>query len=125
MKKTIAVLILALLAAVAAWAGYASVELEREAEREVGYLGKVAEIAGDGAVVEQLRTTWTNTAEVVTSVTTVGTNEVTTVTTVTTNYYRSVAGETTNTLAVGDFVLPNDRLREAGGITLTTVILEM
>ena len=92
MKKKMAVLVLALAAAVAAWAGYASVELEREAEREVGYLGKVAEIAGDGAVVEQLRTTWTNTAEVVTSVTTVGTNEVTTVTT---NYYRSVAGETT------------------------------
>lgn len=122
MKKTIAVLVLALLAAVAAWAGYASVELEREAEREVGYLGKVAEIVGDGASVEQIRTEWTNTAEIVTSVTTVGTNEVTTVVT---NYYRSVAGETTNTLAVGDFVLPNDRLREAGEITLTTIILEM
>lgn len=122
MKKLIAVLVLALLAAVAAWAGYASVELEREAEREVGYLGKVAEIVGDGASVEQIRTEWTNTAEVVTSVTTVGTNEVTTVTT---NYYRSAAGKTTNTLATGDYVLPNDLLRETGGITLTTVILEL
>lgn len=122
MKKTIAMLVLALLAAVAAWAGYASVELEREAEREVGYLGKVAEIVGAGASVSQIRTEWTNTAEVVTSVTTVGTNEVTTVTT---NYYRSAAGEVTNTLSTGDFVLPNDRLREAGGIPLTTVILDM
>lgn len=122
MKKLMAVLVLALLAAVAAWAGYASVELEREAEREVGYLGKVVEIVGAGAAVSQIRTEWTNTAEVVTSVTTVGTNEVTTVTT---NYYRSAAGEVTNTLSTGDFVLPNDRLREAGGITLTTIILEM
>lgn len=122
MKKTMAVLVLALLAAAAAWAGYASMELEREAEREAGYLGKVVEIVGDGAAVDQVRTTWTNTAEVVTSVTTVGTNEVTTVTT---NYYRTAAGAATNTLSTGDFVLPNDILRETGGITLTTVILEL
>lgn len=122
MKKTIAVLVLALLAAAAAWAGYASMELEREAEREAGYLGKVVEIVGDGAAVDQVRTTWTYTAEVVTSVTTVGTNEVTTVTT---NYYRTAAGAVTNTLSTGDFVLPNDILRETGGITLTTVILEL
>ncbi len=96
MKKLMAVLVLALLAAAAALAGYASMELEREAEQEAGYLGKVAEIVGDGASVDQVRTTWTNTAEIVTSVTTVGTNEVTTVTT---NYYRSAAGAETNTVA--------------------------
>ena len=121
MKKWMAVLAVAL-AAAAAWAEYASMELERGAEREAGYLGKVAEIVGDGAAVSQIRTIWTNRAEIVTSVATVGTNEVTTVTT---NFYRSAAGETTNTLSTGDFVLPNDRLREAGGITMTTIILEL
>lgn len=122
MKKLMAVLVLVLLGVAAAWAGYASMDLEREAEREAGYLGKVVEIVGDGASVDQVRTTWTNTAEVVTSVTIVGTNEVTTVTT---NYYRTAAGASTNTLSTGDFVLPNDILRETGGITLTTVILEL
>lgn len=121
MKKWIAILTIAL-AAAAALGDYASMELEQASEIEAGYLGKVAEIVGDGAVVEQVRTTWTNTAEVVTSVTTVGTNEVVTVTT---NYYRTAAGAATNTLSTGDFVLPNDILRETGGITLTTVILEL
>ena len=121
MKKLVAVLAVAL-AAAAAWAEYASMELERGAEHEAGYLGKVAEIVGDGAEVSRIRTTWTNTAEVVTSVTTVGTNEVTTVTT---NYYRTALGEVTNTLSAGDFVLPNDTLRETGGITMTTIILEL
>lgn len=104
--------------AAAAWGEYASVELEREAETEAGYLGKVAAIVGTNAEVKQVRTTWTNTSEVVTTVSGSVTN-------VYTNWSRVELGATTNTLSVGDFVLPSDVLRETGGVALTTVVLEL
>lgn len=118
MKKWMLVLGIAALAAAAALADFASVELERAAEQEAGYLGKVAGIVGDGAEVEQIRATWTNTAEVVTTVSGGVTNTWT-------NWSRVELGAVTNTLSAGDFVLPNDTLRETGGIALTTVILEL
>ena len=118
MKKWMLVLVLAALAAAAAWADYASLELERAAEQEAGYLGKVAAIVGTNAEVKQIRATWTNTAEVVTTVSGGVTN-------VWTNWSRVELGATTNTLSVGDFVLPGDTLRETGGIPLTTVVLEL
>ena len=116
MKKLVAIFVLA--AAAVALGDYASVELERDAEREASYLGRVAEIVGAGAQVKQIRTTWTNTSETVTTVSGSVTN-------VYTNWSRVVLGAVTNTLATNDFVLPDDVLRETGGIPLTTVILEL
>ena len=116
MKKLVAILVLA--AAGVALGEYASIELERESEQESGYLGKVAAIVGTGAQVKQIRTTWTNTAEVVTTVSGSVTN-------VYTNWSRVVLGAVTNTLATNDFVLPGDVLRETGGIPLTEIILEL
>ena len=121
MKKWMLVLVLAALAAAAvALADYAIVQLERETETPAGYLGKVAAIVPASHGVALVRTTWENTAEVVT-VQNLGSTNTTTVT----NWSRAAAGEVTNTLAVGDFVLPEDTLRETNGIPLTEIVLEL
>lgn len=119
MKKLVLTLLAVAALGSAALGEWAEIELEAGGERRAGRLGKVETIEAEGtAGVAVLRATWTNVAEVVTTRTGSSTN-----TTTVTNWYRVKAGVATNGLASGDFVRPDDVLRETNGAAWTSVIL--
>lgn len=119
MKKRIAVLVLAT-AVAAAHGGMIRVQVEKDGGIEAGYAAKVAAIfpaAATGAV-KCVRTSWTMEPEVRTQAVPGSTNTVTV-----TNWVRAAGAKTTNTLAAGDYVLPEDVFSTAS-TNVADVLLE-
>ncbi len=119
MKKLIAVLALVGVCA-AALGGMLRVQVEKDGEIEAGYVAKVASIIPASATgdVSCVRSSWRMAAEVHTY------SELdTTNTTTVTNWVRVKGAQTTNTLAIGDYVLPEDVFSTAS-TNVADVILE-